>query len=359
MKKDILIAPEADLKEALKKLDKTAEKTLFVVDSKNRLMGSLTDGDVRRYILKTGKLEGKVIEFCNRSPFYVRENKLNKRRLKKIFLDKKFEVVPIINDLNEFVSYITWTEILLKEQKEVLENKKIDIPVVIMAGGKGTRLSPFTEVLPKPLIPIGGKTVVEMIIDKFKSFGINKFYLTLNYKGELIKAYFDGIKKDYDIHFIWEKKFLGTAGSLSFLKDKIKGNFIVSNCDILINADFSKVLEFHKNSSSIFTSITSIQRYKIPYGVVNIKHGGLISEIIEKPEYVFQINTGIYVLSSESFSYIPESEYYDMPELIKKLMDNNKKVFAYPVNESDYIDVGQWEEYKKAVGKLQGELLNV
>ncbi len=358
MRKDILISPEDDLKDALKKLDKTAEKTLFVVDKEDKLLGSLTDGDIRRYILKTGKMDGVVWDVCNRSPIFINKNELNDKNIKELFLKRKIEVLPVVDSERRVINYLTWTDVFSEKYDEKF-TRTIDVPVVIMAGGKGTRLAPFTQVLPKPLIPVGEKTMVEHIIDKFRAFGVKKFYLTLNYKGELIKAYFDGIKKDYDIYFIWEKKFLGTAGSLSLLKEKIKGNFIVSNCDILINADFSKVLEFHKNNNSIFTSITSIQRYKIPYGVVNIKHGGLISEIIEKPEYVFQINTGVYVLNSEALNYFPENEYYDMPEFIKKLMDNSKKVFAYPVNESDYVDVGQWEEYKKAVGKLQGELLNV
>jgi len=224
--------------------------------------------------------------------------------------------------------------------------------VVIMAGGKGTRLAPFTQVLPKPLIPVGERTMIEYIIDNFRVFGVKKFYLTLNYKGELIEAYFKGSEKDYEVEFIWEEDYLGTAGSLKFLKGELEGDFIVSNCDILLKTDFSEVLDFHKKNASIFTSITAIQYYKIPYGVVNIKNGGIIADIIEKPEYTFQINTGVYVLNYKVLSYIPLNTYFDMPELVKVLLQKGEKVLAYPINEGDYIDMGQWEEYKEAFRKL-------
>ncbi len=355
--KDLFINEEATIKEALKKLDKTAEKVLFVVDKNKSLLGTITDGDIRRYIIKTGSLEGYIKEIYNKTPIKICETeKQDKKKIKNIFISKKLNVIPVVNGKNQVIDYLTWAQIFSNEEEKrhlYKKSKLLDIPVVIMAGGKGTRLAPFTQVLPKPLIPVGRKTIVEHIIDNFKQFGINRFFLTLNYKGELIKAYFNGIEKDYQIEFVWEEDFLGTAGSLRLLEDKIEGDFIVSNCDILVKANYEEIYAFHKKNDSIFTSITAIQHYKIPYGVVRIKENGKIRNIEEKPEHTFQINTGVYFLNKETLKYIPKNKYLDMPDLIRKMIENNENVFAYPVNEGDYIDIGQWEEYKKNIKKLQ------
>lgn len=346
MKKDISILPDASIKEALKKLDKTAEKTLFVVDNQNKLLGTITDGDIRRYILKTGTIEGKIEEVYNKNPIKIFKTEFNIEKVKSIMLKNKIEVIPVLDENNRVVDYYTWQELFSETLQDERKFLSIDIPVVIMAGGKGTRLDPLTKILPKPIIPIGEKTMVEYIIDNFKKFGIKHFCLILNYKGAMIEAYFNSIEKDYQIEFIWEKEFLGTAGGIKLLENKITGDFIVSNCDILVKADFYDVYNYHKDNGSFLTSITSIQHHKIPYGVVNIQNGGEIKNIEEKPEYTFQINTGVYFLNSKIFKYIPLNKYFDMPELIKSLIKDNKKVLAYPVNESDYIDMGQWEEYK-------------
>lgn len=349
--KDITISLSSTIIDALKKLDKTAEKVLLVVDELNRLLGTITDGDIRRYILKVGKIDGFVQDCYYKYPTFVYEDEYNIEKIKKLMVDKSIEVIPILNRSNQVVEYIKWKDIFGKPKEIAVE--KMDIPVVIMAGGRGTRLYPFTKVLPKPLIPLGDKPIIEHIIDNFLSFGIKKFYITLNYKADMIQAYFNGIEKDYDIEFIKEEDFLGTAGSLYYLRDIIKTDFIVSNCDIILNVDYRDVYNFHKERNSIFTSLTSIQHYKIPYGVIEILKGGKIKQIKEKPEYTFQINTGVYLLSNEIFNYLKEKKYQDMPYIISVLMADNKPVYAYPVNENDYIDIGQWEEYKESMKKFK------
>ena len=354
MKKDITVRTTITIKEALKKLDKTAEKTLVVIDENNKLLGTLTDGDIRRHIIKTGNIEGVIEHIYNKNPIFLTAKNATKENIKNALLKNRIELLPIVDEYKTVIKYATWAEVFIEEAKpKKKEKEKLNIPVVIMAGGKGTRLSPYTQILPKPLIPLGDKTMIEYIIHNFLEYGIKTFFLTLNYKGELIEAYFKGIEKDYDINFVWEKEFLGTAGSLKLLEETLNGDFIVSNCDILVNANFYHAYEFHKKNNSVFTSITSIQHYKIPYGVVNIKSGGLIEGIEEKPEYTFQINTGVYILNSKVLKYIPKNRYFDMPELIKQLIDSKESVFAYPVNESEYIDMGQWKEYKKALKILE------
>ncbi|BAT72261.1 nucleotidyltransferase [Thermosulfidibacter takaii ABI70S6] len=346
--KDIFISPKATIKEALKKLNEAAEKVLLVVNENYTLLGTLTDGDVRRYILKTGTIDGHIKDVYNSNPIFIYEHQ-SKEDAKRTIFKNKIEVLPVLDRNRKVVGFYRWVDFYEKDLREVVKTEKIDIPVVIMAGGKGTRLDPFTKVLPKPLLPIKDKTVTELIIDSFKKFGIRRFYLTLNYKGKVIESYFNSIEKDYEIEFLWEKEFLGTAGSLYMLRDIKDDLFFVSNCDILLNVNYVDVYKYHLKMNAVFTSITSIQNHRIPYGVVYIKEGGVIEKIEEKPEHTLQINTGVYLLNKETLRYIAPNSYLDMPQFINKLLEQNKKVIAYPINETDYIDVGQWDEYKRAM----------
>ena len=352
--KNILIHESATIKDALKLLDKTAEKVLLVVDENNKLLGTLTDGDIRAYLLRGESLEHNVdvaYNIKNKSPFFIKTG--DEKRAKKILVENKIELLPVLDSEHKVINYITWYDVVSEDEspaaKEEIQDKKLDIPVVIMAGGKGTRLAPFTRILPKPLIPVGDKPIVEIIIDEFKRFAIKKFYLTLNYKGELIESYFNGIDKDYEVEYVWEEEFLGTAGSLKLLEGAIDNDFIVSNCDVIVKADFHDVLKFHTEQNALLTVISAIQHYKIPYGVVKFETGGHVTDITEKPEYSFTINTGAYVINREALKFIPEKSHFDMPDLIKSLLKNDKKVLTYPVNEKEYIDIGQWKEYRKAL----------
>jgi len=348
--KDIFISQEATIKETLQKLDKSAEKVLLVVDEKRKLLGTISDGDIRRYILKTGKIEGNIKYIYNRNPIYVYNSGFSEKLAKNTLIDKKIELLPIVNKDKIVVNFVSWTSVFGKKlEEEIYKKSNLDIPVVIMAGGRGMRLDPFTRILPKPLIPIGEKPVIEYIIDRFRKQGVKKFYITLNYKGEMIEAYFKGIERDYDIEFVWEDDFWGTGGSLKLLEEKIEKNFIVSNCDIMVRADFCNLINFHKRKKAFLTLILSIQHYKIPYGVVKFKDGGEIVEMVEKPEYTFSINTGVYVVHKESLKYIPQKQFFNMSDLVNILLRKNERVVAYPVGESDYLDIGQWEKYKKAM----------
>lgn len=347
--KDVYIDPSATLKETFKKLDDSAAKVLLVVDSEQILLGTITDGDVRRHLLKGGSLEDKIGNVYN--PNSVKVDSQDIELIRETLIKHKIDMLPVVNSENRVITSYNWEDVF-SERKEAISNKeKLDIPVVIMAGGKGTRMQPFTTVLPKPLIPIGEKTILELLIDNFVEYGINKFYFTLNYRGEMIKAYFNSVKHDYSIEYVWEKDFNGTAGSLSLI-DGIDGPFIVSNCDIIVRANYSDIYKFHRESGSILTVVSSIQHHTIPYGVIEYSGGGIVEGIIEKPEYSFPINTGIYFLEKEAIDFIPKNEFFHMTHLIQSLIENGKKVVTYFVNEKDYIDIGQWEEYKKAVEML-------
>jgi len=227
----------------------------------------------------------------------------------------------------------------------------LNLPVIIMAGGMGVRMAPFTKVLPKPLIPIGEKTIVELIMEEFARYGASKYFLTINYKGEMIRAYFQGFEHGYEIQYVWEKEYLGTAGSIKLVPG-LDETFIVSNCDILVKADFEEVAAFHSRCGAALTIVSSIQHHKVPYGVVDFTKGGKVVGIKEKPEYSYPVNTGVYFLDKRCLGYIPERRPFNMTDLIESLIKAGEEVFTFPVNEKDYIDIGQWEEYRSAVRAL-------
>ena len=221
-----------------------------------------------------------------------------------------------------------------------------------MAGGKGTRLEPFTKVLPKPLIPIHEKPVIEHILEHFTNVGVKQFILTVNYKARIMKAYFEELKPDYSIDFVEEQKPLGTAGSLKFLENKFNSPIFVTNCDIIIQADYPDIFAFHQNNGYDITLVASIKNYIIPYGTCELDGEGNLKKINEKPKYDLLVNTGLYVINPDILHLIPENESYDITYLIEDAMKKNKKVGVYPIDDDSWIDVGQWAEYQKAVDQL-------
>jgi len=231
--------------------------------------------------------------------------------------------------------------------------RNFNLPVVIMAGGKGTRLDPFTRILPKSLIPIGNEPIIKVIMDKFKKFGVDNFYVSLNDKGRMIKAYFHDHDLRYHIKYIEEDKPLGTAGALKYLDGKLQTPFIISNCDNIIHTNYHSIYEFHKEGSHDLTVVGSLQQYTIPYGVCEIDNFGILKEIREKPEYDFLVNTGLYLMNPNVLHYIPEDKYFDMTDLIKVIQKESLKIGVYPVSEKSWIDVGQWSKYSKTIKELE------
>ena len=223
-----------------------------------------------------------------------------------------------------------------------------------MSGGRGKRLEPFSNVLPKPLIPVNDKTIIEHIIDSFKKLKTNNFYITLNYKKDIIKSYLkDTYKGKTNFFFIEEKKFEGTAGSLRYLKkNQFKKPFILTNCDIIIKSNYREIYNWHLSKKNDLTIVTSLIKYQIPYGSCVIKKDGKLNKIIEKPTYNFLVNTGFYIISPSCLKHLNVKGVFDMPQLIKKCLEKKLKISVYPVAERDWIDIGQWVEYKKAINFL-------
>ncbi len=348
MKSELFVPKSITIKEAMKILDATAEKCLIVVEKANKLFGTLTDGDIRRAILSGANFDKEILSFCNRNPVKILEQDINKTNLKKLMLDKNLDLLPIIDHELTVKNYVTRSgSSLLKK-----DNNTLNIPVVIMAGGKGTRMGPFTKVLPKPLIPIQDKTIIEHIIESFNKVGCNDFNLTINYKSKIIKAYFEDLNPQYTISFINEPKPLGTAGSLIFIKDKYEKTFFVTNCDILIKASYEKIYRFHLDNKNEITLVASAKEYVIPYGTCELDKSGEFDQINEKPKLDFLINTGLYLLENKVLELIPENEFYHITHLIEKAKKKGFKIGVYPINDDDWIDIGQWVEYKKVVNNL-------
>lgn len=349
--KSLLILPKTTIKQAMQKLNETGEKILFVVDEHNRLMGTVTDGDIRRSIIN-GLGFGDAIEDVMYKDFFS----LNintpeiEDQAKKIMFENKIEQIPILNERGEIIDIILWTEVL--EEKVQPKSKRLyNNHVVIMAGGKGTRLDPFTKILPKPLIPIGNKPVIEIIMERFYQCGFHKFIYTLNYKKEYMKLFLKENSFSYDIDWIEEDEYLGTAGGLSLLADRINNTFFVANCDSVLDVDFEQVMKWHKEYDATMTIIGCHSEVKIPFGVLELSNGKL-EKILEKPVHDVIINTGVYVMEPHVISYIPEDRYMDMNELIEVVIEK-EKVSIYPIYKG-WFDIGQWDEYKNTIEKLQG-----
>jgi len=353
--KRLAISTNASVKDALKQLDLTAEKSLLVVDGEGVFLGAITDGDIRRHLIRGNGLDESIDTVYNPHGHSVKAGHFEIDAVRSMMLDLRILVVPVVDDQRKIIDVVLFDEVVdRKESTNRFSAGSIDVPIVIMAGGKGTRLAPFTQVLPKPLIPIGEKTILEIIIEGFERFHASQFFFTVNYRGAMIKAYFESIEKKYDITYLWEKEFCGTAGSLELLPADIADTFIVSNCDIIVKADYAEVLKFHRDSQADLTVIASIQHHVIPYGVVEYGEHGVVSGIKEKPEFSFSINTGVYVVNKSCLSLIPHGEVFHMTHMMETLIAKGGRVVTYLVNENDYIDIGQWEEYNKALEKMKG-----
>ncbi|MCD4676439.1 MAG: CBS domain-containing protein [Desulfobacula sp.] len=349
MLEDLLIQPDIPIPQALKQFNNTGEKVLLVVNELKKLIGTITDGDIRRAVLSGDSIEGSIAEVFNKSPIFILEAEFNLDLVRKILLKNKIDLLPVVNEKREVIDFITWSRAFSGHGFLEKKTGKINLPVVIMAGGKGTRLEPVTTIIPKPLIPVGSKTIVEHIMDRFINNGVKEFYFTLNYLGEMIKAYLSSIGHENRLHFVFEPNFYGTAGSLRLAKDELPQTFIVSNCDILVNADYADVVKFHQANNASLTILSAFLQHRIPYGVIDFKEDGIVTRIHEKPEKTVVINTGVYVIDLECLDYIPENKMFHMTDLIDTLIGNEKIICTYPVNENDYIDIGQWDEYRKAV----------
>ena len=345
-----IISESVDIRIAVQHMDMGGVGFIAVADAEGRMVGIVTDGDFRRAVLNGVGLDENVLKITNRNYKYF-EKGHSKEKILEYYKSAAVECLPILEN-GKLVDIIFYGDLYDKDHVEQSKKEYLDLPVVIMAGGKGTRLDPFTRILPKALIPIGEKPVIDIIMDEYAKQGMRVFYVSVNNKSKMIKAYFGDKDSSYKITFIDEDKPLGTVGSLKFLNDKIDGPFFVSNCDIIVKNNYYDILKFHKNDGYDLTVVGSVQHHTIPYGVCKIENGGLLKSIQEKPKYDFIVNTGMYLLNPHILKYIPENTYFDMTDLINALQKKGHRVGIYPVSEKSWIDIGQLTEYKATIRAL-------
>lgn len=344
----VCIESKATILAALKQMDSIHRKLLIVMNG-GKFCNVLSIGDIQRAIIKGDSLD-ESIEKILRSSTKVAKVSQERSEVKKYVEEHKNEFMPIVDENNNLVDVVFWEELFNTEVHHRTED--FHLPVIIMAGGQGSRLRPLTNVLPKPLIPIGEQTMMEDIMDRFVECGCHNFYISLNYKADIIRRYMDNVgKPQYNIEYFQEDKPLGTAGSLHLLKHRIKDTFFVSNCDIIIDEDYGEILRYHRENKNEITVVAAIKNIAIPYGTLETKEEGLLSDIKEKPEYTFKINTGMYILEPHLINEIPEDEFYHITFLIEKLMLEGRRVGVYPINESSWTDIGNWDEYLKYISK--------
>lgn len=343
---DFITSENITLKEAMVLIDKNGTGNLFFCKD-GKLVAAISDGDIRRAIIKGADLKDLAEPYANHNPLFLYTE--DKSEAERVMHEKKITAIPILDSMNQVVDI----KFLLKNSPQ--KSEEMTLPVVIMAGGKGTRLKPYTDILPKPLIPIGEKTITEHIIDKFVDIGCKEIHMIVNYKKEFIKAYFtDRNEEDSRItpNFIEEKEFLGTGGGLSLLKGHMQSTFFLTNCDILIDADYSKALKQHREMGNIITMVCANKKVTIPYGTVITDDNGYVSELKEKPTYRMQTNTGLYIIEPEFLDFIPDRTRIDITDLIENCLNAGKKVGAFIIDDSEWMDMGQLEEMAKMKEKL-------
>jgi dTDP-glucose pyrophosphorylase len=344
--KDFIVTEDNSVIEVMKVIDKNAKGIALICDNR-RLLAVVTDGDIRRFILQNGDLASKISKISNYNPVFITKD--NIIDYKNIMQKHSITALPVVGTNNKLVS------IRFLYDNNTVRNADMNVPVVIMAGGMGTRLYPYTQILPKPLIPIGEKTITEIIMEHFEEYGCKHFDLIVNYKKNLIKSYFIDNEKQRDITFVEETQFLGTGGGLKLIEGKYQESFFLTNCDIIIEDDYYEIMKFHKNENNIITMVTALKKVIVPYGTVFVNDQGQVSALEEKPSFSYLVNTGLYVIEPRFIEYIPQDTFIHITDAIENCIRAGEKVGSYAINENSWMDMGQLEELEKMRERLENE----
>jgi len=338
------------IREAVRKMDEGGLGFICIVNSQDQVIGVVSNGDFRRAVLKGVSIDRPVTDIMN-AQFKSLKAGFTQAQALDLVMNSPAQHIPVLDD-GKMIGLVNVEDFLPKDRNRYFR-ENCAIPLVVMAGGQGTRLVPFTNILPKPLMPLGDKSVIEHILSEFSSFGIQDVIISINHKNRIIKAYFEELKDSHKVRFITEDKPLGTAGSLRMMKSMINTPFFLTNCDVLVKANYWEIFDFHQGKGFDMTMVVAQKKYVIPYGVCHIQHEGDLDRIDEKPELDLLINTGIYVINPSIFNMIPDGEIFNMDALIIALRKSGKKIGVFPVDEKCFLDIGQLDEYRAALQKIE------
>ncbi len=337
------------LKDAMCMIDANVAGILFVINNTKELVGAISDGDIRRWIIANHSLEVQIREVMNPNPIFLtcRDN----NEAKKLMRQKCISYIPVLDGNHHIIDIYVADDKAEIHQFEQLS----EASTIIMAGGKGTRLYPYTKILPKPLIPIGEVPILERIIREYIKYGIVDYYLTVNYKKNMIKSYFAETDLPVAINYVDEDTPLGTAGSIRLIERKFNNPIFVANCDVLIRTDYSEIYRYHQKSQNAITIVASLRNEVIPYGVINSGENGEVISMEEKPTHSYLINTGMYIINPDIIEKIPSNTFFHMTDLVNCSLNDGLKVGMYPISEDAFLDMGEFEEMKRMEKKLHIE----
>ena len=337
---------------ALKRMDQIDKKLLLVFED-GIFNGLLSIGDIQRAIINNKALDTPVHEILRKN-IKVANISDDRESIIQTMIRFRTECMPILDEKGNLYDVVFWEDIFPGEKHEIERN--LNFPVVIMAGGKGVRLRPITNILPKALIPLDKKTILEHIMDLFLEIGCNQFFISVNYKADFIRYYFDSLgDTHYNIHYFQEDEPLGTIGSLYLLKKEIQSTFFVSNCDILINQDYGAIYDYHAAMKNELTLVAALKHIKIPYGTIETTEGGQLTALVEKPELTYKINSGLYILEPHLIDEISDHEFLNITDLIDRILLRNGRVGVFPVSEKSWKDIGEWSEYLRISKKFSDD----
>lgn len=346
------VSEDATIRSAMEKIDESGLQIALIADEAGHLKGVLTDGDIRRAILRGQSLDSEAHTVMNDDPVTLPVGGSRADAL-SLMKEKRIHQIPIIDAEGRVVGIEVIDDLLDHDVPRATPSpRKRDNPVVLMAGGLGTRLRPLTEETPKPLLEVGDRPILETILDRLIQSGFHRFYVSVNYKADMIEDYFgDGSSRGVDITYIHEDQRLGTAGPLSLLSDRPDRPFLVMNGDLLTTLNFGQLLDFHEEYQSVATMCVREYDMQVPYGVIETDEHRLV-DLKEKPVHSFFVNAGIYVLNPETLDYIPDGEFYDMPTLFENVIEDDKAATVFPVREY-WQDIGRMEQFERANGEFE------
>ncbi len=347
---EISIDYNATVIETLRRMDSLSIK-LLIVTKNDQYHSLISVGDLQRSLIDGKSLEEKIRN-CLRNKVRTATTSDSDETIRHIMLINRTEFMPVLDQDGQLHRVIFWSD-LYAEKPISQSNNKVNVPVVIMAGGKGSRLEPLTSIIPKPLIPIGDKPIIEKIIDRFATVSASKYFCVVNYKKEVIMRHFESFPDgQYDIEFIIEAEPLGTAGSLNQLQGKVTSTFFLTNCDIIVENDLHEILQYHRDNGNDMKIVTAIRSVNIPYGTVESNAEGLLTQFKEKPEFNVFVNTGMYVIEPDVLNQIPTDTSIHMTDVIDRLMERSGRVGVFPVSEKSWMDIGEWPEYQRTTALL-------